>query len=82
MHYGTIKLQKQLFDSLTKASFTCIGNIDLSSNKFVYMNIDLNNKNKFAEKIPGFWYITKNITTIRDNQYTSTVDCVKLDKPK
>jgi hypothetical protein len=82
MYRGTIKLQKQLLDSLTKARFNCVGNIDLSSNKFIYMNIDLNNKNKFAEKIPGFWYITKNITTIGTNQYTSTVDCVKLDKPK
>ncbi len=82
MHYGTIKLQKQLFDSLTKANFNCVGNIELSSNKFLYMNIDLNNKNAFAEKIPGFWYITKNITTIGAEEYSTNIECVKLDKPK
>ncbi len=82
MHYGTIKLQRQLLDSLTKANFSCVGNIELSSNKFIYMNIDLNNKNKFAEKIPGFWYITKNLTTIGAEEYSTSIDCVKLDKPK
>ena len=46
------------------------------------MNIDLNNKNKFAEKIPGFWYITKNLTTIGSEEYSTSIDCVKLDKPK
>lgn len=82
MHYGTIKLQRQLLDSLTKANFNCVGNIDMSANKFIYMNIDLNNKNKFAEKIPGFWYITTNLTTIGSSQFSSTIQCVKLDKPK
>ena len=82
MYYGTIKLQKQLLDSLTKANFNCLGNIELSSNKFLYMNIDLTDRNKFAEKIPGFWYITKNLTTFGASQFNSVVECVKLDKPK
>ena len=82
MYYGTIKLQKQLFESLTKANFAIPGNINMSANKFLYMNVDLNNKNKFAHKIPGFWYITKNITTLSKGTFASSIECVKLDKPK
>ena len=82
MHYGTIKLQKQLFESLTKATFAVPGNIDMSANKFLYMTADLNDKNKFAHKIPGFWYITKNITTLSKGTFASSIECVKLDKPK
>ena len=82
MHYGTIKLQKQLLESLTKATFAVPGNIDMSANKFLYMTADLNEKNKFAHKIPGFWYITKNITTLSKGTFASSIECVKLDKPK
>ena len=82
MYYGTIKLQKQLLASLTKANFAMPGMIDMSANKFLYMNIDLNNKNKFANKIPGFWYITKNLTTLSKGTFASSIECVKLDKPK
>ena len=46
------------------------------------MNIDLNNKNKFAEKIPGFWYIINNTTTLTKGQFNSSIECIKLDKPK
>ena len=82
MYYGTIKLQKQLLNSLTKANFALPGMIDMSANKFLYMNIDLNSKNKFANKIPGFWYITKNLTTLSKGTFASNIECVKLDKPK
>ncbi len=82
MYYGTIKLQKQLLNSLTKANFAIPGMIGMSANKFLYMNIDLNSKNKFANKIPGFWYITKNLTTLSKGTFASNVECVKLDKPK
>ena len=82
MYYGTIKLQKQLLNSLTKANFSCPGLIDMSANKFLYMTIDINTKNKFANKIPGFWYILKNLTTLSKGVFASKVDCVKLDKPK
>jgi len=82
MHYGTIKLQKQLLDNLTKATFAIPGNIDMSANKFLYMTAALNEKNKFAHKIPGFWYITKNITTLSKGTFASNIECVKLDKPK
>ena len=63
-HLGTIKLQKDLFSNLTKASFNTTGNISFNANKFLYITIDLKSKNKFAEKLPGFWYITKNLTTM------------------
>jgi hypothetical protein len=46
------------------------------------MTIDLKSKNKFAEKIPGFWYITKNLTTLSKGTFNSSIECVKLDKPK
>ena len=82
MYYGTIKLQKQLLESLTKATFAIPGNINMSANKFLYMNIDLNTKNKFANKIPGFWYITKNLTTLSKGTFGSSIECIKLDKPK
>ena len=82
MYYGTIQLQKQLLNSLTRANFNCFGDINISANKFIYMTIDLNTKNKFANKIPGFWYVTKNLTTIGSSQFTSAIECVKLDKPK
>jgi len=82
MYYGTIKLQKQLLESLTKAKFAMPGMIDMSANKFLYMNVDLNSKNKFANKIPGFWYITKNLTTLSKGTFASNIECVKLDKPK
>jgi len=82
MYYGTIKLQKQLFESLTKANFAMPGMIDMSANKFLYMDIALNNKNKFAHKIPGFWYVTKNLTTLSKGTFASNINCVKLDKPK
>jgi len=81
-HLGTIKLQKDLFSNLTKASFTTTGNINFNANKFLYMTIDLSSKNKFAEKLPGFWYITKNITTLSKGKFVSSIECVKLDKPK
>ena len=81
-HRGTINLQKQLFDSLTNASFSTGGNINFSANKFLYMTIDLKFKNKFAHKIPGFWYIKNNLTTITKEQFSSLITCVKLDKPK
>ena len=82
MYYGTIKLQKQLLNSLTKANFSCFGDINIAANKFIYMTIDLNTKNKFANKIPGFWYVTKNLTTLSSGQFRSNIECVKLDKPK
>jgi hypothetical protein len=82
LYRGTIKLQKQLLNSLTKANFICNGDINISANKFIYITIDLNNKNTFAKKIPGFWYITKNLTTLASGQYSSAIECVKLDKPK
>jgi hypothetical protein len=81
-HLGTIKLQKDLFSSLTKASFTTPGNINFNANKFIYMTIDLKSKNEFAKKIPGFWYITKNVTTLGKTIFASNIECVKLDKPK
>jgi len=80
-HYGTIKLQKELLNSLTKATFSTNGNIDFNANKFIYLTMDLTLKNKFAHKVPGFWYITNNLTTISKNQFTSNIECVKLDKP-
>ena len=46
------------------------------------MNVDLNTKNKFANKIPGFWYITKNLRTLSKGTFASSIECVKLDKPK
>ena len=46
------------------------------------MNIDLHTKNKFAKKIPGFWYITQNVTTLAKGVFSSSIECVKLDKPK
>ena len=82
MYYGYIRLQKKLFDSLTKASFDCPGNIEMCANKCLYMNIDLHTKNKFAKKIPGFWYITQNVTTLAKGVFSSSIECVKLDKPK
>ena len=82
MYYGTIYLQKKLFESLTTATFSMPGNIEMCANKCLYMNIDINTKNKFANKIPGFWYITNNITTLTSGQFSSRVECVKLDKPK
>jgi len=81
-HLGTVKLQKDLFSNLTKASFNTTGNINFNANKFIYMTIDLKSKNKFAEKIPGFWYITKNLTTLSKGTFNSSIECVKLDKPK
>ena len=81
-HLGTIKLQKDLFSNLTKASFNTTGNINFNANKFLYMTIDLRSKNKFAEKLPGFWYITKNLTTLSKGTFDSSIECVKLDKPK
>tara|TARA_R110000824_G_scaffold95050_1_gene228784 strand:+ start:26 stop:1468 length:1443 start_codon:yes stop_codon:yes gene_type:complete len=81
-HLGTIKLQNDLFSNLTKASFTTTGNINLNANKFIYMTIDLKSKNEFAKKIPGFWYITKNLTTLGKSGFASSIECVKLDKPK
>ena len=81
-YLGTIKLQKELFSNLTKASFNTTGNIDCNANKFIYMTIDLKSKNKFANKLPGFWYITSNITSLRKGEFISTIECVKLDKPK
>ena len=81
-HHGTINLQKQLLNALTSASFSTGGNIDFSANKFLYMTIDLSLKNKFAHKIPGFWYIKNNLTTITSQQFSSIIECVKLDKPK
>jgi hypothetical protein len=81
-HLGTIKLQKDLFSNLTKASFNTTGNINFNANKFLYMTIDLKSKNKFAEKLPGFWYITKNLTTLSKGTFNSSIECVKLDKPK
>ena len=82
MHSGNIRLQKQLLDSLTKAKFSCLGNIDMSANKFIYMTLNLKNKNKFANKIPGFWYITSNLTTMSKGVYANAIECVKLDKPQ
>ena len=81
-HYGTIKLQRQLLDHLTKANFSMPGNIEMSANKFLYMTMDLKVKNKFANKVPGFWYITRNITSIKKGEWASNIVCVKLDKPK
>lgn len=81
-HLGTIKLQKDLFSNLTKASFNTTGNISFNANKFLYITIDLKLKNKFAEKLPGFWYITKNLTTLSKGTFNSSIECVKLDKPK
>ena len=34
-HLGTIKLQKDLFSNLTKASFNTTGNISFNANKFM-----------------------------------------------
>ncbi len=81
-YHGTIQLQKQLLNSLTKANFSCFGDINIAANKFIYMTLDLNTRNKFANKIPGFWYVTKNLTTIGPSQFSSAIECVKLDKPK
>ena len=81
-HLGTIKLQKQLLNSLSKASFSTPANINFSANKFLYMTMDLRLKNEYAKKLPGFWYITSNITSLRKGQFTSSIECVKLDKPK
>ena len=81
-HLGTIKLQNDLFSNLTKASFTTTGNINFNANKFIYMTLDLKSKNEFAKKLPGFWYITKNLTTLSKSTFASNIECVKLDKPK
>ena len=81
-HFGTIQLQKQLLNSLSKASFSTPANIDFSANKFLYMTMDLRLKNEYANKLPGFWYITSNITSLRKGEFISTIECVKLDKPK
>ena len=81
-HFGTIKLQKQLFSTLTKAVFSTPGNINFNANKFIYMTMDLKSKNEFAHKVPGFWYIINNVTTISKGEFASTLECVKLDKPK
>ena len=80
-HYGTINLQKQLFNTLTTASFSTGGNINFNANKFIYMTIDLNLKNKFTQKIPGFWFIKNNLTKLSKQQFSSIIECVKLDKP-
>mgnify|MGYP003130730593 FL=1 len=77
-----ITVQKQLLDNLTSASFSTGGNIDFNATKFIYMTIDINLKNKFANKIPGFWYIKSNVTILNKQQFASTIECVKLDKLK
>jgi len=81
-HLGTIELQKQLLSNLTKATFDTPGNIDFCANKFLYMTIDLRSKNEFAKKIPGFWYIINNTTTLTKGEFNSSIECIKLDKPK
>ena len=81
-HLGTIELQKQLLSSLTKATFDTPGNINYCANRFVYMTIDLRSKNEFAKKIPGFWYIISNTTTLKKGEFNSSIECIKLDKPK
>jgi hypothetical protein len=81
-YFGTIKLQKQLLNSLSKASFSTPANINFNANKFLYMTTDLRLKNEYANKLPGFWYITSNVTSLKKGQFTSSIECVKLDKPK
>jgi len=81
-HLGTIELQKQLLLSLTKATFDTPGNINYCANRFVYMTLDLRSKNEFAKKIPGFWYIISNTTTLKKGEFNSSIECIKLDKPK
>jgi hypothetical protein len=81
MYRGKITLEKKLLDSLTKATFSIPANIDVSANKFIYITIDTQ-KNNFAKKASGFWYVTRNLTTLQAGQYSSLIECVKLDKPQ
>ena len=81
MSRGKITLEKKLLDSLTKATFTIPANIDISANKFIYITIDTQ-RNNFAKKASGFWYVTRNLTTLEAGKYSSLIECVKLDKPQ
>ena len=76
-----ISLQRKLLEGLSTCDFTVDGNINLSANKFLYMTFESSNKNIFAEKVPGFWYIISTSTTLTESSFQTKVKCTKFDKP-
>lgn len=76
-----ISLQRKMLQYLSRCKFKAPGNFNICANKFLYLTVTVKEKNDFLTKVPGFWYITKSTTTLKNGTFETEVTASKFDRP-
>tara|TARA_Y100000361_G_scaffold154168_1_gene178540 strand:+ start:1243 stop:2646 length:1404 start_codon:yes stop_codon:yes gene_type:complete len=79
---GKTTLQNKTLMDSDKISFVSPGNLNVQACNFVGIKLDFAEKNKFIKETNGFWFVTKNVTTLTPTQAVSNITAAKIFKIK
>ena len=74
-------LQQRILDTSDKSTLNIpVGNLEMTGGKFIGIEVGGLKQNAFMNNVPGFWFVLRNLTVLKEGQYSTQLVCSKLDR--
>ena len=73
-------LQAKSIDNSDKITIIAPGNYQVHAGTFIGIRLDIPQKNKFVKDSNGFWFVTRNLSILKEGEFSSYITAAKTFK--